>query len=117
MKDRTWIALAGVALGAGLVVGAGGLERAAAQRTPGLIRGGGSAGVEKEPTFRFQTLEGSRATADFDRSVLKVPAYYGEPFAATPAGDQTVLWYRGADGAVRNVILTEPRALVRVSGE
>lgn len=109
--------LAGALVGVILGVGAASLApRADGQQTPALIRGGGSAGVEKEPTFRFGTQSGQVSTVDFDRNVLKVPSYYGEPIAVT-MGRRPVVWYRAADGALRNVILPDEASLVRVSTE
>jgi len=113
---RTWIL---PLLAAGLAACALALSPSPAhsQQTPSLIRGGGSAGVEKEPTFRFNTLNGKPASADYDRSLLKVPASYGEVIAVTQAGRGAVLWYRAQDGSIRNVILTNSDSLVRVAQE
>jgi hypothetical protein len=90
---------------------------AQSQQTPALIRGGGSAGVEKEATFKFSTIGGRPASADYDRNLLKVPAHYGEVIAVTQAGKRPILWYRGQDGSVRNVILGDARTLVRITSE
>jgi hypothetical protein len=115
---RSWRQTCGaVALGAVAAFALTG-SPATGQQTPALVRGGGHAGVETEPTFRFQTLQGNRSQADYDRAVLKVPAYYGEPFAVVAGtGGRQVIWYRADDGSLRNVIVGDDRSLVRVSPE
>lgn len=110
MKDHVRLAGA-VALGAAAALM---LAPAVAQQRPGLTRGGGSAGVEKEPTFRFTTFDGRPANSDCDRNVIKVPPSYGQAFAVTTSGKQSVLWFRSNDGAVRNVFVTDDQALVTV---
>lgn len=105
--------LLGAATGGALVL-LGGL--AGAQQRPGLVKGGGSAGVEKEATFRFNTAEGRPTQSDCDRNVLKVPPAYGNAFAVTVGpGRQPVVWFRSdTDGSVRNVILQDDQMLVRL---
>lgn len=101
------------ALGAAAVLA---LQPAQGQgQTPALIRGGGSAGVEKEPVYRFTTLKGNASTAQFDRNVLRVSATYGRLVAVTMADRKPVLWYEDSAGDVRNVVLQSAEALVRVS--
>lgn len=111
------LALAG-ALGAALAWLAPDAPAARGQgETPALVRGGGSAGVEKEPSYRFTTLSGNTAGAQFDRNVIKVPAYYGELVTIVNGGRQPVLWFRAADGSLRNVILSDAQSLVRLVRE
>jgi len=117
--NRSWLPVspqtaAAAAIGAVVALA---LAPAVGQQTPALIRGGGHAGVETEPTFRFTTVGGNRGRADFDRALLKVPASYGEPFAVTVEGKRATLWYYGRDGSVRNVILSDDQTLVRVVSE
>lgn len=107
-------------LGAFLLLAAGALSGlllapALGQQRPGLVKGGGSAGVEKEPTFRFNTAEGRPTQSDCDRNLIKVPPGYGQAFAVTlGTKNQPVIWFRGDDGSVRNVILADDQSLVRV---
>jgi len=53
-----------------------------------------------------------RATRiDEDREVVLVPAHYGTLAGMTPGDDttgSTVLWFRDADGAIRNVVVPGP---------
>jgi len=85
--------------------------------TPALIRGGGSAGVEKEPVYRYTTVKGNSASSQYDRNVLRVPEHYGKLISMTMSGSKPVLWYEGADGSVRNVVLSDARSLVRITRE
>ena len=84
-------------------------------QTPALIRGGGSAGVEKEPTYRFTTLKGNAATVQFDRNVLRVPSSFGRLIQVTMAGTKPVLWYEDSAGTLRNVVLRDAQSLVQVT--
>lgn len=110
MTDRFRL-VGAVALGAAAVLL---LDPAGAQQRPGITRGAGSAGVEKEPTFRFTTFDGRPSNSDCDRNVIKVPPSYGQAFAVTTSGKQAVLWFRSNDGAVRNVFITDDQVLVTV---
>lgn len=103
------VALASCAFGASL------FAPVLAQQRPGLVKGAGSAGVEKEPTFRFNTAEGRPTASDCDRNLIKVPSGYGQAFAVTVGPNrQPVVWFRGDDGSVRNVILADDQSLVRI---
>jgi hypothetical protein len=86
-------------------------------RTPALVRGGGSAGVEKESVYRFTTLQGNAATAQFDRNVLRIPQHYGKLISVTMAERKPVLWYEDAEGSIRNVVLADAQSLVRLTRE
>jgi hypothetical protein len=42
-----------------------------------------------------------------DRTVLLVPAHYGDLFQVTQNGPDSVLWYRSSSGQLRNAVLTD----------
>lgn len=50
-----------------------------------------------------------RRAVRFDevREVLNVPGHYGPLFAITGDGQTSVLWFRDADGSVRNAVVTD----------
>jgi len=45
-----------------------------------------------------------------DREVMNVPAHYGQFVGMTGDSAATVLWYRDAEGSLRNVVVREPAA-------
>ena len=50
-----------------------------------------------------------RRAVRFDevREVLNVPGHYGPLFAVTGDAQTSVLWYRDADGSIRNAVVTD----------
>ncbi len=106
--------MAGVALG--FVVAHHGAARSlrADQRE---VEGGGEAGVI-EDKFKWKMETGTGASTEIRRFLVKVPAAYGNLVAAVPGGGkETVLWFQGQDGTVRNVVLARPSALHQIEYE
>jgi len=44
---------------------------------------------------------------DEERARLHVPDVYGELIEVTPHGDSVVMWFRDADGVVRNAVVAD----------
>ena len=48
------------------------------------------------------------ARVDEERNVFNVPGHYGTLVGTTGDSHATVFWFRDAEGAMRNVVVTEP---------
>jgi hypothetical protein len=87
---------------------------AEAQTRPGAAQGAGHAGVTIE-NFRFRTAGGNTAALRTQRDELVVDTNYGELFFISEVKGRTVLWFRGADGSVRNVLVEDGATPVRIT--
>ena len=101
-----WTVAAGLG---GIVLGAAG---AAAIAQDGALRGFGFLSSHRaEETYDVElgiTSTGRPGLPQRQREardVVLVPAHYGELFQITQDGRDAVLWYRAADGTIRNAVL------------
>ena len=78
---------------------------AIAAKVSSFVRGGGNAGGVQEPRFIYRTNNGELQFVDVERSLLKIPHEYGEPFAVTSQDGAATVWYRSEKLGVRNVVV------------
>ena len=97
-------------LGIVLFASAPAIARTAAQ----WVNGGGGAGSVTEPPFLFTENNGPKRAIQVERSLVKLPPDYGEPFAVTSSGVSQIVWYRHPELGVRNVVVQGDRRLVHL---
>ncbi len=79
-----------------------------------LVRGGAAAGKVAEPRFIYTENNGPIGFIEVERSLVKLPLDYGEPFAVTSISGNQSVWYRHPELGVRNVIIQGDRTLIHL---
>ncbi|MHC4390535.1 MAG: hypothetical protein ACYS22_04360 [Planctomycetota bacterium] len=89
---------------------------ATAHAQGGLVVGAGQAGTVDDPV-RWKIAKKRFQIAKATRSVVKVPEEFGRFVTVSGSREGSVLWFEGADGSIRNVVLRVSDTLVKVDRE